>query len=167
MERTDIAWNDTGRLEVLTFEWGCATFAIEASRVREILDPVRETRVPCCPKHIGSIVNYRGRLIPLVDFRPMFRQPAAPNTDDSRFIVLECAEMQPISLFAMKADRVHEVTAITKSQVESVSDYGLNLDPAHLRFMINVGTDLILMPDVIAVLTNMCRLGHTNAPAQS
>ena len=43
---TSTQWDGEGRLEVLTFNLGEETFALEATLVREILDLLPETRVP-------------------------------------------------------------------------------------------------------------------------
>lgn len=161
----DLTWDDDGKIEVLTFDLGCATFAIEAGLVREILDPLRETRVPGCPKQIGSIVNYRGRLIPLVDLRPAFHQALTPSTADSRFVVIECSFLQPVPLLAFRADRVHEVVVIEKRQIEDVPPSGIDIDPTQLRGMINCGEDFFLMPDIPALLSTLSR--HTTDQSSS
>ena len=63
--RNTTAWTDDGELEVLTFGLGGETFALEAVLVREILDLMPETRVPGADRLAASVINFRGRIIPL------------------------------------------------------------------------------------------------------
>lgn len=161
--QSGIEWNGNGKIEVLTFGLGCATFAVEAEMVREILDPIRETRVPCCPYQIASIINYRGRIIPLADLRPAFRQPVRPKTADSRFVVVECPFMNPTQLLAIKADRVYEVTLIEKQQMDGIPNIGMNIDPTHLRGVVKSGDELILVPDIRSIFAEFCHIGNNNA----
>ena len=65
------AWTDDGELEVLTFGLGGETFALEAVLVREILDLMPETQVPGADRLAASVINFRGRIIPLADFDPL------------------------------------------------------------------------------------------------
>jgi len=59
-------------IEALTFDLQGETFALEAGLVREVLDLLPETQVPGAPSFVGAVINFRGRVIPLVDLRVAF-----------------------------------------------------------------------------------------------
>ena len=92
-EPTPILWDASGQLAVLTFDLDRETFAIEAVLVREILDLLPETAVPGASPLVGSVVNFRGRIIPIADLRLAFGMPRAEATVDSRIIVTIGAEV--------------------------------------------------------------------------
>ena len=64
-------------------------FALDARQVREILDPIPVTRVPGAQSYVSSVLNVRGKVIPLADLGVRFGMPPATITPDTRFIVLE------------------------------------------------------------------------------
>ena len=56
--------------------------------VQEILDLLPETKVPGSPAFVGSVINFRGKVIPLADIRIAFGMDATQETIDSRIIVI-------------------------------------------------------------------------------
>ena len=74
-------WNNGEELEVLTFDIAGETFAIEAVTVREILDLLPETLVPGARSFVGSVLNFRGRVIPLADIRLAFGMEARDSLE--------------------------------------------------------------------------------------
>ena len=111
-------WNSSDELEVLTFDIAGETFAIEAVIVREILDLLPETPVPGARPFVASVLNFRGRVIPLADIRLAFGMEATTSTKDSRIIVIELAlDGEPV-LIGVRTDKVNEVTTLTKTASE-------------------------------------------------
>lgn len=164
MERDGaIHWDAEGRIEVLTFDLGCATFAIEASLVREILEPQPETRVPRSPAQVPSIINFRGRIIPVTDLRPTFRQPVWKETEENRIVVIECRLFEPTNLLGIKTDRVHEVTAVERTETDAPPDIGMNGAAGLVRRLIHRGEDAIAMPDLERIFAPLCN-GRGAAP---
>ena len=115
----DIHWDGNGQVEVLTFDMQGETFAFEASLVREILDPLPETTVPGSTPLVGSVVNFRGRVIPLADLRLAFDIAGCEATLDSRIIVIEFEFEGETCLIGIKADKVHEVTTLDRAATEA------------------------------------------------
>ena len=58
--------------QVLMLGLAGEVFALDASQVREILDPVPVTRVPGAQAYVSSVLNVRGKVIPLADLRLRF-----------------------------------------------------------------------------------------------
>ena len=87
---TAIPWTADGLLEVLVFDLGGQSFALEAVLVREILDMMPETTVPGAPPLVAHVLNFRGRIIPLADLRLAFGMPVTGATLDS--LLAEWAE---------------------------------------------------------------------------
>ncbi|MGO7205380.1 chemotaxis protein CheW, partial [Rhizobium ruizarguesonis] len=84
-ERFDNHWSYAEEVEVLTFDLNGETFALEAVIVQEILDLLPETAVPGSQPFVASVINFRGKVIPLADLRLAFGMEAAEATIDSRF----------------------------------------------------------------------------------
>lgn len=137
-----------GPIEALTFDLQGETFALEAGLVREVLDLLPETAVPGAAPFVGAVINFRGRVIPLVDLRLAFDMEAAPPTIDSRIVVIEYALDGEPTLIGLRADKVHEVTAIAQDATEAAPRLGLSWRQDFVRRLARRGGDLIVIPDL-------------------
>ncbi len=107
-------WDETGHLEVLTFDLQEETFALEAVLVREILDLLPETAVPGASALVGSVVNFRGKIIPIADLRLAFGMTQAAATVDSRIVVIEMEIDGELIQIGIRTDKVHEVATLDR-----------------------------------------------------
>ncbi|MDA8432310.1 MAG: chemotaxis protein CheW, partial [Nitrospiraceae bacterium] len=57
----------TETTQYLTFKLGNEVFAIEISKVREVLDFTTITKVPRTPDFMRGVINLRGNVVPVVD----------------------------------------------------------------------------------------------------
>ncbi len=114
-ERVDQHWAYAEEVEVLTFDMNGETFALEAVMVQEILDLLPETAVPGAQSYVASVINFRGKVIPLADLRLAFGMEATEATIDSRIIVIEIDLQGERTLVGLRTDKVNEVTTLAKT----------------------------------------------------
>ncbi|AZS20752.1 MULTISPECIES: chemotaxis protein CheW [unclassified Caulobacter] len=135
-------------LEALTFDLHGETFALEATLVREVLDLLPETEVPGAPAFVSAVINFRGRIIPLVDLRVAFDMPLAETTIDNRIVVIEHPLDGEPALIGLRADKVHEVTAITEDSTADVPRVGMRWRADFIHRLARRDGDLIVIPDL-------------------
>ena len=75
----------------LIFRSGGILFGIHSDSVKEIITETRITLIPVLPAHISGVVNLRGLIVPIVDFRRLLGQVSQKN---SCTIVLEYEDVQ-------------------------------------------------------------------------
>ena len=138
----------TEAIEALTFDLRGETFALEAGLVREVLDLLPETGVPGAPPFVGAVINFRGRVIPLVDLRVAFDMETAEPTIDSRIVVIEYDLDGEATLIGLRADKVHEVTAIDRAVTEEAPRVGLKWRSDFIRLLARRDGDVIVIPDL-------------------
>ena len=138
----------TGPIEALTFDLRGETFALEAGLVREVLDLLPETDVPGAPPFVGAVINFRGRVIPLVDLRVAFDMETAEPTIDSRIVVIEHDLDGEPTLIGLRADKVHEVTSIAHDITEDAPRVGLKWRADFIRLLARREGDVIVIPDL-------------------
>lgn len=141
-------WDDAGHMQVLTFDMQGETFAIEAGLVREIVDRTPETAVPGAPGMIASLINFRGRIIPLAELHAAFGFDHAALTLDSRVIVIEIKIEGEATLVGLKADKVHEVTILEKTSAEAAPRVGMRWRQEYIRCFAKRAGDFIVVPDI-------------------
>ncbi|WP_297509141.1 chemotaxis protein CheW [uncultured Caulobacter sp.] len=135
-------------IEALTFDLRGETFALEAGLVREVLDLLPETVVPGAPSFVSSVINFRGRVIPLVDLRVAFEMDVAAPTIDSRIVVIEYDVAGEPMLIGLRADKVHEVTSIDRAITEDVPRVGLRWRSEFIQLLARRDGDVIIIPDL-------------------
>ncbi|WP_156387062.1 MULTISPECIES: chemotaxis protein CheW [unclassified Rhizobium] len=146
-------WNDNGELEVLTFDLHGETFAIEAIMVQEILDLLPETAVPGAMAFVGSVINFRGKVIPLADIRLAFGMEAGASTIDSRIVVIEIELQGELTLVGIRTDKVNEVTTLSRDMSEPPPSVGMKWRPDYINCLVKRGGQFIILPNLEAIFS--------------
>jgi purine-binding chemotaxis protein CheW len=150
-EATQTQWDANGTLEVLTFDLQEETFALEAILVREILDLLPETVVPGAAPLVGSVVNFRGKIIPIADLRLAFGLSAAEATVDSRIVVIELETESEAIQLGIRTDKVHEVATLQESASEAPPAVGMRWRREFVRELVRTPEGVIVLPDLSAI----------------
>lgn len=156
-----VPWDEAGRLEVLTFDLGEETFALEAVLVREILDLLPETRVPGAAPLVRSVVNFRGKIIPIADLRQAFAMAPAEATLDSRIVVIEIALAGEPLQIGIRTDKVHEVATLERAASEEPPAVGMRWRRHFVRTLVRRPGGIVVLPDLHAIFA--AQLGEGNA----
>jgi len=91
-------------------------FGFQARRVQEILSVTGTTKVPNAPSHIEGIMNLRGRLATVINFRKKFGFEQIEHDEDTRIIIVEQSGF-PIGIVV---DAVEEVIKIPDDSVHEL-----------------------------------------------
>ena len=127
-------------------------FALDARQVREILDPVPVTRVPGAQPYVSSVLNVRGKVIPLADLRVRFGMPPASITSDSRFIVLEIDVAGEPTTIGIVADKVYEVTDLDTTTLQKAPPIGMRWRPEFIAAIAKWNDEFIIVPNMKQIL---------------
>jgi purine-binding chemotaxis protein CheW len=127
---------------------GDETFAIPASIVREILDVGTMTPVPTSNPVVGSLVNVRGRVVPLADLRMRFNIDVIPPTIDSRVVVLELLVEGEALIVGIIADKVFEVSALDSMMEDDVPRVGMRWPPEFVRSIGRRNDEFVMVLDL-------------------
>ena len=127
-------------------------FALDARQVREILDPIPVTRVPGAQSYVSSVLNVRGKVIPLADLRVRFGMPPASITPDSRFIVLEIDLAGEPTTIGIVADKVYEVTDLDTSTLQKAPPIGMRWRPEFIAAIAKWKDEFIIVPNMKQIL---------------
>jgi purine-binding chemotaxis protein CheW len=121
-----------GMIEVtqyLTFKLADGVFALDITKVREVLDFTTVTKVPCTPEFIRGVINLRGSVVPIVDMRLKFgttRTEKSVNVNTC-IIIVEVTVDQETTILGCLADSVQEVIDLESAQIELVPKIGSKL----------------------------------------
>lgn len=146
-------WEGREEIEVLIFDIAGETFALPAVGVQEILDMVPETPVPGSQPFVGSVINFRGKVIPLADIRLAFGMEPTRATIDSRIVVISLDIDGEDTLVGIRTDKVNEVTTLARASSEAPPSVGMRWRPDYIECLVKRGTDFIIVPNLNAIFT--------------
>jgi purine-binding chemotaxis protein CheW len=144
-------WAGEDELSVLTFNLNAETFAIDATVVREILDLLPETHVPGSKPYVSSVINFRGKVIPLADIRLAFGMDVNEPTIDSRIIVIELELDGEPTLIGIRTDKVYEVTTLARAASEPPPRVGMRWRADYIDCLVKRAGEFIILPKLQAI----------------
>jgi purine-binding chemotaxis protein CheW len=141
-----------GSIQVVMIGLGDEKFALDAGLVREIIDPVPATQVAGAKPFVGNVINVRGNVIPLADLRIRFGMPAGEDSADTRIVVIEIdLDNEPV-LVGLTADKVYEVTEISRTDVQQTPRVGMHWRPEFIRFITKWREEFVIVPNMERIL---------------
>lgn len=139
-------------MQVVMIGLGEEKFALDASVVREIIDPVPVTKVAGARAFVPSVINVRGNVIPLADLRIRFGMPQPEDSADTRIVVIEIElDNEPV-LVGVTADKVYEVTEISQTDVQQTPRVGMHWKPEFIRFIAKWREEFVIVPNMERIL---------------
>jgi purine-binding chemotaxis protein CheW len=93
----------------LTFKLDEEVFALDISKVREVLEYTTVTKVPQTPDFMCGVINLRGGVVPVVDLRLKFDMAEAEKTVNTCIIIVEVTLDGESAVLGALVDSVQEV----------------------------------------------------------
>ena len=107
--------SETTALSILLVRLAGAQIGFSASSIREVLRSVTIAPLLGTPRIIEGAVNFRGRIVPVVNVRERLSLPALANAPDQFLVILEARER----LIAVRVDDVEDLVMIDASELET------------------------------------------------
>ena len=146
------AESETVSLQVVMIGIAEEIFAVDAGMVREIIDPIPTTRVAGAKPFLPAVVNVRGNVIPLADLRVRFGMACKPTTSDTRIVVIEMLIEDSPVVVGIVADKVYEVTEITRANTQQTPRVGMLWKPQFISFLAKWKDEFVIVPDMERIL---------------
>jgi len=137
----------------LSFMVGKETFAVSVNKALEVLEKQYITKVPNVPEYIEGVINFRGKIIPVIDSRLKFN--LAKRDKDATFVVIVfdlSIEDKKMIIGAM-VDKVNDVVAYDDANILDVPELGINYNAEFILGMINNGQSFTMILDIDKVFS--------------
>jgi purine-binding chemotaxis protein CheW len=138
--------------QYLVFTAQAQECGFQAMRVQEISQVLPVTQVPNAPPYIEGIMNLRGRIASVINFRKKFGYAPKAHDEDTRVIVVELDDY-PVGIIV---DSVEEVVKIPDSAVQNLPESMSSTEAK--EYITGIGMldkRLILLLDLDNVLTGV------------
>ncbi|MBF0321148.1 MAG: chemotaxis protein CheW [Nitrospirae bacterium] len=125
----------TETTQYLTFVLDEETFAVDISKVREVLEYTAVTKVPQMPSYMNGVINIRGSVVPVVDLRAKFGMGGFEKTVNTCVIIVEVMVSQMQTVLGAVVDSVQEVMELEADKIEPAPSIGTTLDTNFIKGM--------------------------------
>lgn len=149
--------------KLVTFRLGDDHFAADIFSVERVLRYAVPTSVPDMPAYIEGVMDYQGRVVPVVNLRRRFEMPAAEVRTETRTLVLNVAG----EWIGIVVDAVTEVAAFDKKDVAPPPTLFRGLAGEYLKGILRRGDRLVIFLDVDKLLSSTDRIALQTAGAEA
>ncbi len=141
---------DTQKDKYLTFLLEKDYYGIEIKYVTEIIGIQTITGVPGQAEYVKGIINLRGRIIPVVDVRLLFKKEEVAYNDRTCIVVVDIREVS----IGLIVDSVSEVISIPENDVVPPPQLNKGFQNKYVKGIGKVGNDVKLVLDCERILDN-------------
>ncbi len=139
--------------QYLTFTLDQERYAVDISKVREVLEFSAVTKVPRTPEFMRGMINLRGNIVPVIDLRLKLGLARTERTVDTCIVITEVmVEGQPTVLGAL-ADSVQEVIDLDAASIAPPPRMGTRVNTDFIRGMARREDQLLVILDIDRVLS--------------
>lgn len=139
--------------QYLSFKLEGEEFALDISRVREVLDVTRITKVPQSPNFMRGVINLRGAVVPVVDLNMKFGNKTTEKTENTRIIISEIDLEGDETVLGVLADSVNEVMEIEPESIEPAPKIGTGVNTDFLKGMGKRDEEFVMILDIDKVFS--------------
>ncbi len=149
-----MAENESNRINsYLSFMLGEEEFAAHVSKVLNILEMTRITKVPKAPAYMKGVINLRGMVLPVVDTRVKFGMDATEYTDKTCIVVMDLDLGGEIVHVGALVDEVVAVLEIDEKQIKPPPSIGNKFTSEFITGVANIDDNFIMILDMEKIFT--------------
>lgn len=87
VSKTDVKATNAEIMQFVCFKLADEQYAIDITKVQEVLRVPKITSVPQMPDFVLGVVNIRGKVVPVFDLHKKFKLPDNPINDQTKILV--------------------------------------------------------------------------------
>ncbi len=137
----------------LTFKLDSELFAINVSKVLEILEVKPITKIPKSPSFMKGVINLRGNILPVIDTRNKFCMPQEDFTIDTCIIVLNIHTANDSILVGAVVDSVQKVIDIPAESIQPSLSMGAIYREDFINGIGKIDEDFIMILNIDKVFS--------------
>ncbi len=140
--------------QYLSFNLGEEVFALDISKVREVLEFTTVTKVPQTPDYMRGVINLRGGVVPVIDMKVKFGMGETEKAINTCVIITEVElDDGELTVLGALADSVQEVFDLHGEDIEPAPRLGTQLNTEFLKGMGKKDGEFVLLLDIDRVFS--------------
>ena len=139
--------------QYLTFRLAEEVYALDITKVREVLDFTTVTKVPRTPDFMRGVINLRGSVVPVVDLRLKFGMSMTEKTVNTCVIITEVTVDGDTTVLGVLADAVQEVLDLLPEDISAPPKIGTKLRTEFITGMGKQDERFLILLDIDKVFS--------------
>lgn len=140
---------DDKELKILIFSISGEYYAADIMEVERILGYEETTKLPDSPEFVDGVINYEGKILPVISLVRRFNISQDDINKDSKIIVSK----QMDSKFGIIVDIVSEVKDINTKDMEEAPEVVGGISKRYIKGLIKVDGKIIIFLKLSSILT--------------
>lgn len=136
---------------VVAFEMGGEQMALPTDVLKEVLELPALTPVPCAGDFSAGLINIRGVVLPVADWRPLFRMPQKAADRETRILIIDTVVNEHPMTVGVIAEKVHAIAEIDPETLRPVPAVGTRWPAGTLLAMARWNDHFVAIPDVVRI----------------
>lgn len=137
--------------QYVVFKLGKEEYGIDIMNVKEIGPYQESVKVPNTPDFIEGIINFRGKVIPIVNLEKRFNLEDNGVTNDTRIIIINLKDKQ----VGFVVDEASQTVRLDDNQIDPTPDIISEVDRRFITGVGKIGEDrLLILLDLHKILTD-------------
>lgn len=134
--------------QFVVFKLGKEEYGIDIMNVKEIGPYQESVKIPNAPDFVEGIINYRGKVIPIICLKKRFNLAPKEVDNNTRIIVINLNEKQ----IGFIVDEASQTIRLNDSNIDSTPDIVSSVDRKYLTGVGKLDERLIILIDLEKVL---------------
>ena len=139
-------YSNINEIQVACFTIGENLYAVDIMRIREIIRPQKLTSLPKAPPFVEGVINLRGKVIPVIDFRKRFHLMDSCETDVQHKRIVVVA-LNGVTV-GFVVDKVSQVIKLAQDQISPTPDTVKGYDSEFISGVGRLGDKLLIILDL-------------------
>jgi purine-binding chemotaxis protein CheW len=130
-------------------------YAVNVTKVLEVLQEEHITSVPNAPAFIRGIINFRGDVVPVFETRVRFSLPERTSAESYNIIVLDVSEGADMFRLGAVVDKVKDVISVDDVDIKPVPAMSKEFNTEFLQGIFKLQNDFIMLLNVEKVFSGV------------
>ena len=136
-------------IKILIFKINSEYYATNIMEVERILEYEKTTKIPDSPQFVEGVINYEGKILPVITLSKRFNLPFTEKQEESKIIVAK----QENSKIGIIVDFVSEVKDVQLSNIEDSPEIIAGISKRYIKGLIKIDGKIIIYLNISAILT--------------
>ena len=148
--------SDIDKNAYLSFVVNNQKLAVEATKVIEILELPKLTKVPRAKDYMAGVVNLRGSVLPIIDTKRKFKMGVSELNTNTIVLVLEIMQSGEWKSVGAVVDDVNDIIKMEESDINPNPSIDLGFDAKFISGVAKMGEEFIqiLNVDMVFAISN-------------
>ena len=136
-------------IKLAVFMLGGQSYAIDIMKIKQIIRPLRITKLPKAPDFLEGMINLRGVFIPVIDMRKRFQMEPRDAKQEGKVIIATVDHR----IVGVMVDEVTEVIPVPKAEIQPPPRVIRGVESTYLLGVCRYQDEILLILNLDEILT--------------